>query len=253
MWALTHCPEAIRQTQYMVRIPIPGSRASSQEGGSSPDRSALLLDGSRVLIGRVTAHDAPTLAEGFARLSEESRRLRFLTNKPNLTQAELRYLTEVDGHNHEALGAIDPESGRGVGIARYVRDANNPTRAEAAVTVADDWQRRGLGKLLLERLTDRARAEGITHFTALVASDNAGVKALVERLGYPVKISHIRGGTFLYEVGLGGRGLGGQLERALRAAASGHFQPPPRLRQVLSSLVPTSLGHRERNGPDRLH
>jgi GNAT superfamily N-acetyltransferase len=231
---------------------------SSHNGSSSSDHSASLRDGSRVLIGRVTADDAPTLAEGFARLSEESRRLRFLTSKPNLTQAELRYLTEVDGRNHEALGAIDPETGRGVGIARYVRDANNPTRAEAAVTVADDWQRRGLGRLLLERLTERAREEGITHFTALVASDNAGMRALVQRLGFPVEIKHIRGGTFLYEVELDGPGLGGQLEQALRAAASGHFQVPPRLRQLLSSLVPTSLVHREHSssgygdGPDRL-
>jgi GNAT superfamily N-acetyltransferase len=226
----------------MVRIPVAGSLVSTPEVSPSGKHSATLRDGSRVLVGRVTADDAPTLAEGFARLSEESRRLRFLTSKPNLTQAELRYLTEVDGHNHEALGAIEPETGRGVGIARYVRDANNPTRAEAAVTVADEWQRRGVGKLLLERLTDRARAEGITHFTALVASDNTGMKALVKRLGYPVQITHIRGGTFLYEVELGGPGLGGQLEQALRAAASGHFQLPPRLRQLLRSLVPTHLG-----------
>ena len=242
----------MRQTQIMVRIPSAGSLASGSEGSSSADHTATLGDGSRVLIGRVTPHDVPTLADGFARLSEESRRLRFLTSKPNLTQAELRYLTEVDGHNHEALGAIDPDTGRGVGIARYVRDVDNPTRAEAAVTVADDWQRRGLGKVLLARLTDRARAEGITHFTALVASDNAGVKALVQRLGYPVEITQIRGGTFLYEVELGGRGLGGQLEQALRAAASGHFQVPPRLRRVLRSLVPTSLGLRERGGKDEL-
>jgi GNAT superfamily N-acetyltransferase len=253
MWPLTQSAEAMRQTQCMVRIPGTGSLPSGPEGRSSGNHSATLRDGSRVLIGRVTAHDAPTLADGFARLSEESRRLRFLTSKPNLTRAELRYLTEVDGHNHEALGAIDLETGRGVGIARYVRDVRNPTHAEAAVTVADEWQRRGLGKLLLERLTDRARAERITHFTALVASDNAGVKALVNRLGQPVQITHIRGGTFLYEVELGGRGLGGQLEQALRAAATGHFQLPPRLRQVLGSLVPTHLGHRDRGGPDRLH
>lgn len=232
----------MRQTQCMVRISVPGSHVTSQAGSSFEEHSTTLRDGSRVLIGRVTAHDAPTLAEGFARLSEESRRLRFLTSKPNLTRAELRYLTEVDGHNHEALGAINPETGRGVGIARYVRDAGNPTRAEAAVTVADDWQRRGLGKVLLERLTDRARAEGITHFTALVASDNAGVRALVKQLGYPVEITHIRGGTFLYEVELGGRGLGGQLEQALRAAASGYFRLPPRLGDALRSLVPLRLG-----------
>src|SRR5581483_8378240 len=99
----------------------------------------------------LTPSDAPVLAEGFARLSAESRRLRFLTAKPTLSPSELRYLTEVDGHDHEALGAVDPVSHRGVAVARFVRDDQEPTRAEAAITVADDWQRRGVGKLLLDR------------------------------------------------------------------------------------------------------
>lgn len=182
------------------------------------------------------------LEEGFLQLSEESRRLRFLTAKPSLSQAELRYLTEVDGHDHEALGAIDPLSGHGVAIARFVRDSEDATRAEAAITVADEWQRRGVGKLLLARLSDRARREGITHFTALVSGDNRGMQALITRLGYPAHISQVRAGTFLYEVELGPQGLAGQLEQALRAAATGHFQIPPRLWEVLRSLVPLRLG-----------
>jgi GNAT superfamily N-acetyltransferase len=201
-----------------------------------------LKDGTRLLIGRVTPQDAPMLEEGFLQLSEESRRLRFLTAKPSLSQAELRYLTEVDGHDHEALGAIDPLSGHGVAIARFVRDSEDATRAEAAITVADEWQRRGVGKLLLARLSDRARREGITHFTALVSGDNRGMQALITRLGYPAHISQVRAGTFLYEVELGPQGLAGQLEQALRAAATGHFQIPPRLWEVLRSLVPLRLG-----------
>jgi GNAT superfamily N-acetyltransferase len=201
-----------------------------------------LKDGTRLLIGRVTPQDAPMLEEGFLQLSEESRRLRFLTAKPSLSQAELRYLTEVDGHDHEALGAIDPLSGHGVAIARFVRDPEDATRAEAAITVADEWQRRGVGKLLLARLSDRARREGITHFTALVSGDNRGMQALITRLGYPAHISQVRAGTFLYEVELGPQGLAGQLEQALRAAATGHFQIPPRLWEVLRSLVPLRLG-----------
>jgi GNAT superfamily N-acetyltransferase len=226
----------------MVRIPGTGSLLHGAADGGGVTSNATLRDGSRLAIRRVTARDAPTLAEGFARLSEESRRLRFLTSKPSLTQSELRYLTDVDGHNHEALGAIDPETGRGVAIARFVRDEDDRSRAEAAVTVADDWQRRGVGKLLLERLTERARTEGITHFTALVSADNTGMKALVKHLGYQTQISRLRGGAFQYEVELGGRGLGGQLENALRAAASGHFQLPPRLARTLRALVPIPLG-----------
>ena len=65
--------------------------------------------------------------------------------------------------------------GRGVGIARYVRDAEDPQAAEIAVTIVDDWQGRGLGTELLAQLSDRARQEGIRRFTALVAADNAAV------------------------------------------------------------------------------
>src|SRR5207342_1997238 len=109
------------------------------------------------------------------RLSPESRRLRFLRRKDELTPAELRYFTDVDHHDHEALGALDHTGGRGVGVARYVRDAGDPQAAEIAVTVADDWQGRGLGTELLAQLTRRARCEGIGRFTALVSANNAAM------------------------------------------------------------------------------
>jgi GNAT superfamily N-acetyltransferase len=227
-------------------MPMTSIRASSWSSATPaapiPGERVTLRDGRQLLIGRVTPRDAPVLADGFARLSEESRRLRFLTAKPTLSRSELRYLTEVDGHHHEALGAVDPQTGEGVGIARFVRDSENPTRAEAAITVADAWQRHGVGKLLLERLSNRAREEGITHFTALVSGDNRGMQALISALGYPAHISPIRGGTSLYEVELGPTGLARQLEQALRAAASGHFRLPPRLWETLRSLVPLRLG-----------
>ncbi len=206
-------------------------------------KRATLPDGAELIIGRLTPADAPVLAEGFARLSAESRRLRFLTAKPTLSQSELRYLTEVDGHDHEALGAVDPVSHRGVAVARFVRDDREPTRAEAAITVADDWQRRGVGKLLLDRLADRARAEGITRFVALVSGDNRGMQALVKQLGGPVHIARLAGGSYEYEVELGPRGVAGQLEAALRGAAAGHLPLPPRLREALRNLVPLHLGH----------
>src|SRR5437879_2699205 len=81
---------------------------------------------------------------------------------------KLRYCTDTDHHDHEALGALDQTEGRGVGVARYVRDAADPHSAEIAVTIVDDWQGRGLGTELLAQLSGRARAEGIRRFTALV-------------------------------------------------------------------------------------
>jgi len=141
-----------------------------------------LRDGSKVLIRQVQPADAPLLADGFARLSPQSRQMRFLTRKKELSAAELRYLTDVDHHDHEALGALNHADGRGVGIARYIRDAEDPHAAEVAVTIVDDWQGRGLGAELLTRLSNRARSEGICRFTALVAEDNMAMAGLLRNI-----------------------------------------------------------------------
>jgi GNAT superfamily N-acetyltransferase len=83
-----------------------------------------------------------------------------------LSPAELRYFTDVDHHDHDALGAPDHVGGRGAGIARCVRDDDDPRAAEIAVTITDDRQRRGLGTELVAQLSDRARSAGIRRRTA---------------------------------------------------------------------------------------
>jgi RimJ/RimL family protein N-acetyltransferase len=161
------------------------SRASPRQARSVRARSApagtpiMLRDGSHVLIRQVQSVDAPLLADGFARLSADSRWMRFLTPKKELSSTELRYFTDLDHHDHEALGALDSGDGRGVGIARFIRHAGDPYAADIAVTIVDDWQRRGLGRELLARLSDRARQEGIRRFTALVAAENVAVTGLL--------------------------------------------------------------------------
>jgi MFS family permease/GNAT superfamily N-acetyltransferase len=146
-------------------------------------KTVVLRDGSAVLIREVQSADAPLLADGFARLSETSRQMRFLTRKKELSPAELRYFTDLDHRDHEALGALDHADGRGVGIARYVRDVDDPEAAEIAVTIADDWQGRGLGTELLAQLSDRARQAGICRFTATVAYGNGAMAALLQNMG----------------------------------------------------------------------
>ena len=203
--------------------------------------NATLRDGSEVLVRRLTPPDAPGLEAGFARLSEESRRLRFLTTKPRLSASELHYLTDVDGHRHEALVAIDPETRHGVGIARFVQDEDDPRRAEVAVTVVDEWQHRGVGSLLLTVLSDRAREEGITTFTALVAADNKSMNNLLTRLSAPVTKIRPIGEAAEYEIELAPKGLGTWLHDALRAAAEGNWHLPPGLWDALRALVPVRL------------
>jgi RimJ/RimL family protein N-acetyltransferase len=174
-----HHPHQAQARRRPGIFPVRASRPARH----ARDRTVVLRDGSGVLVRPVCATDGRLLAEGFARLSERSRRMRFLGKKEELSASELRYYTDVDHHDHEALVALDPADGRGAGVARYVRDADDPQAAEIALTIADDWQGRGLGTELLARLSHRARQEGICRFTAVVSSDNVPMGMLLRSVG----------------------------------------------------------------------
>ena len=147
---------------------------------SEPART-LLRDGSSVLIRPLGPADRELLRSGFEHLSDRARYLRFQTPLTELSDDQLTYLTAVDHHDHEALVALDPDSGDAVGVARFVRVDDHV--AECAIVVADDWQNRGVATQLLEALVERARAEEIDRFTALVLADNAEALSLFRRLG----------------------------------------------------------------------
>jgi hypothetical protein len=98
------------------------SAVHEREYGRVEQPSRLSLgDGGVVDVRPLGRHDRAALAEAFARLSPDSRYLRFSTPKPHLTERELDYLVDVDHHAHEALLAIDPVTRRGVAVVRYVR------------------------------------------------------------------------------------------------------------------------------------
>jgi GNAT superfamily N-acetyltransferase len=158
------------------------------------------------------------LLRGFQRLSDESRYQRFLSPMPELSESMVRYLTDVDHHDHEAMVALDAATGEGVGVARYVRHQDDRSRAEAAVTVIDDWQGRGVGTLLLELLAERARREGIDTFTALMLATNADMMELLESLG-PVHVVDREAGTVQVEAPVPATGLSPELRRLLRVSA----------------------------------
>jgi hypothetical protein len=93
--------------------------------------------------------DKELLLRGFERLSAESRYRRFLVATPELTKDMVPYLTEIDHHNHEAIIALDDETGEGVGVARFLRSRACPHSAEVAVI--DDWRGRGSERCCLRR------------------------------------------------------------------------------------------------------
>jgi len=139
-----------------------------------------LSDGRDYRIRPITPADKARLAAGLTRLSETSIQRRFLGPKPRLSNAELRYLTEVDGFDHYAIVATAPQwNGDIVASARWVRLPDDPMAAEAAVVVCDDLQGKGLGKLLARMLADAARERGIVRIHATLLSDNPPALALM--------------------------------------------------------------------------
>ena len=160
-----------------------------------------LRDGSWVWIRPIQPADAPALKRGFEHLSADSRYKRFLSPVERLTESQLSYLTDVDHRDHEAMIAFDPaHPGEVVGVGRFVRE-DGSDRAEAAVTVADDWQGRGLGTALTRILAGRAEEEGIGTFTALLLADNEEMTGLLDDVG-EVKVTERDGGTVKVHVPL---------------------------------------------------
>jgi RimJ/RimL family protein N-acetyltransferase len=117
-------------------------------------------------------------------LSTESRWLRFLSPKPALTEAELTWMTRVDGVTHEALAAVDPSDDSIAGVVRYVQHRGRPQVADVAIEVADDRQGRGIGTALADALLVRARERGLERLTATMLWENGRARGLARRLGF---------------------------------------------------------------------
>jgi GNAT superfamily N-acetyltransferase len=177
-----------------------------------------LRDGSHVRIRQGRRSDRELLLRGFQRLSPESRYRRFLSPMPRLPEATVRHLTNIDHHDHEAMIALDEQGAEALGVARYVRDPERPEAAEVAVTVVDDWQERGLGTLLLEAISARAREEGVRTFTAWMLARNQEMMDLFQHLG-PVEVVDREAGTVEIEVAIPTAGVAPELRELLRLAA----------------------------------
>ena len=146
-----------------------------------------LRDDSRVIIRPALPGDRDLLVRGFERLSPESRYRRFFAPVKTMSGQLLDYLTSIDYVDHFAWAALSAEPGPdggpvGAGVSRYVR-LDDPKAAEMAVTVVDDWQGRGLGRILLDALVLEALENGITCFAGDVLVENRPMHELLRRAG----------------------------------------------------------------------
>ena len=168
-------------------------------------------------IRQIEPTDKPLIRSFYDELSDRSRRLRFLVPTNALSDEDLAYLTEVDHRRHEALVAL--EGDRLVGVARYVRAPRDRESAEVAVVVVDDRQGEGIGTALLDRLTERARENGISRYTALVSPDNDIVIGALERAGADRAATNDEG-EIEFAIDVPAEGLGERLRTALRTIAT---------------------------------
>jgi GNAT superfamily N-acetyltransferase len=195
----------------------------------------MLRDGSRAHIRPIRPDDKQRLQDGLQQLSPHSRYMRFHTAMSHLTEEQLRYLTEIDYRDHMAWVAVNPDDpDEGMGVARYVRLTDEPTVAEAAITVIDRYQGKGLGTILLEILTASALRNGITTFRNYVLAENRPMLEIFEELG-GVRVSE-GGGVYRVDVELAeaAEGVEGAEEIKRVEAAS-------QLRHILRSAARRAL------------
>ncbi len=148
-----------------------------------------LRNGTVVTIRPIRPDDAPRLQALFYRLSPESIALRFLGHLKELPLEQAQQLATVDYRTRMALVATRQQNGEEdiIAVARYAADSAKPDLAEAAIVVEDEYQKRGLGTLLLTRLVAYARTHGIRAFMATVHHDNVQIMRFIRQSGLPTE------------------------------------------------------------------
>lgn len=143
-----------------------------------------LNDGTAVCLRTITPDDAPLIREGIAKLSAESRYLRFFSPAPVLPDAVVQKLADVDGHDHIAWGAICSACpGRPpIGAVHAVRHRHDGPVGEFSVAVLDEFHGQGLARMMTAALLVHCRAEGLDVLDVHMLSENAAAKRLVKSM-----------------------------------------------------------------------
>jgi RimJ/RimL family protein N-acetyltransferase len=178
-----------------------------------------LASGAVIRVRPIRPGDKPALLEAFGRLSDESRYRRFFGPAPSLNDRLLAYLTEVDHRDHSALIAFEPDDGRVIAVARYVRRGDLEASADIAVIVVDEWQGRGVGRELLSLLIERATHSGFECLSASVLATNRPMLGLLRSHGFLVTCVDASLGVVDLELGVGTTGTGRSIAKGREACA----------------------------------
>ncbi|HYS97557.1 MAG TPA: GNAT family N-acetyltransferase [Candidatus Dormibacteraeota bacterium] len=156
-----------------------------------------LRDGTKVHLRPITPEDEPLLHEAVAAMSERTVYFRFFSPIKRMSDALAHRLAVVDYNDRFAIVATTHKPGskeRIVGVARYDR-ATQTDIAEVAVAVIDEFQRRGLGSVLLAELARVARSHGIRSFQLIVLPENREMLGLLRKMGW-IHQAKVVGGVY---------------------------------------------------------
>lgn len=144
----------------------------------------LTVAGELVTIRPIRMTDAAMEAEFVRKLSPQTKHYRFFGGVRELSPAQVKFFCEADGRHSMAFVATIRKNGREteIGVGRYAPNSKADIR-EMAVTIADEWQHQGLGKLLVEQLIASARDYGVKQLYSVELTDNVAMRDLAHDLG----------------------------------------------------------------------
>jgi GNAT superfamily N-acetyltransferase len=147
-----------------------------------------IVSGQSVTIRPICSSDGVMEDEFVRNLSVETKHYRFLGGVKELSPDELKRLCDVDGLHTMAFVATIQEGGHEeeIGVSRYAESSDEDVR-EMAVTVADEWQQKGLGRLLATRLIEYAKSHGVKQLYSVDLADNSAMRKLASELRMSVR------------------------------------------------------------------
>jgi GNAT superfamily N-acetyltransferase len=144
----------------------------------------LTVAGELVTIRPIRVTDAAMEADFVRKLSPQTKHYRFFGGVRELSPAQVKLFCEVDGRHSMAFVATVQKNGceTEIGVGRYAPNSKADIR-EMAVTIADEWQHKGLGKLLVKQLIASASDYGVKQLYSVELTDNAAMRDLAHELG----------------------------------------------------------------------
>lgn len=142
-------------------------------------------DGKRICLRSIRQSDEARMREGIARLSEQSRYMRFFSVQPMPSDPVIDRLLDADGHDHLAWGAIhlDGQDNPAVGAVHAIRSENHPQAGEFSVAVLDDYHGLGLARMLTTVLLIHCEVEAMCELEVQTLAENMAAIRFILSIG----------------------------------------------------------------------